>query len=687
MKKIDLRFFGIVLSLITVLLLSYDFKKKLDSLNHNYQHLLSIVYDLNIGFKEHLIIVKKSVINLQFNNDIFVRHAENSRNFQKSFLNLNENIKKEYPTLFKEFELYIKEKKNLKTDTFEFIKLNSSIKNSLTILDMNLQKNLFSYDKEYIKKLIQIINEFKRLKNDFETDEKISPMLVDYFKNYKDSSPVYKFNYIHIKLIYESIERFNYLFKNIENSKVLYRIKIMKKGLENDTAKLKNNISRQFYIIVAISFLFSIVIIVLVNNLKKDAANILKLKEKSEKALKTDKLTGLNNKIAFNHDIKKSKNTSIVLLDITDFRSINAIGGYKGGDNILQQFSAFLSDHIKGFKSYNLYRVGIDQFALVIKEKNEIELNIIVSGLIKKIESTTFKYKDLDLQLYIQAGIAVNSNSLRNAEIAINKTKNSFQKISFYNKEMKEDKQNIKSNIEMLKKLETAMKENKVRPFFQPIVDLQTKETVKYEALVRLIDEDSRAISPYFFLELSKKSKHYSKITQLVIKKSFEFIKETNNCVSINLSYMDINDPSTLDFIKHYLKENPQIAKNITFELLESDDIDDYGNLLKFSQMIKSFGCLLAIDDFGSGYSNFTHLFNTKPDIVKIDGSLIKDIDKDETSKNIVKALIRLCKESNIKTVAEFVDNDNVDRIITQMGVDFGQGYFYSPPKDLLKSS
>ena len=687
MKKIDLRLTGIVISLIIVLFLSYDFKNKLDSLNNNYHNLFDMVYNFNISFKEHLSIVKKSVINLQFNNDSFVKHEAGLKKFQNNFMELDKKIKKDYPLLFKEFDTYIKESEDLKINTFEFVKINSQIKNSLMILDRNLQTNLNKYDKEYLKKLILIINEFKRLKNDIDGNSQISASLTNYFKNYKDDSPIYQFNNIHINLLSKSIGKFKYLFKNIENSIVLNRIEKMQHALQKDTLILKNNISKQFYMIVTISFLFCIVIIFLVINLKKDALKILTLKKRNEKALRTDKLTGLNNKIAFNYDIKKLEHKSLILLDITDFNSINAIAGYKGGDNILKQFSNFLLNFFKNYENYHIYRVGVDQFLLVLGGKNKTEITHILNDLINKIESTIFKYKNLDLQLYIQAGIALNSKSLRNAEIAIKNTKNSFEKISFFNDSMNEDKQSIKSNIEMLKKLETAMLNDKVKPFFQPIVDLKNKETIKYEALVRLIDEDNKPISPYFFLELSKKPKRYSKITQLVIKKSFEFVKETNSSVSINLSYQDINDPATLDFIVQKLQKNTELAKYITFELLESDDIDNYDNLLKFSEMIKEFGCLLAIDDFGSGYSNFTHLFNIEPDIAKIDASLIKDIDNNKRSYDIVKALVQLCKESNIQTIAEFVENEKIDSIITQMGIDFGQGYFYSPPKDLLKSS
>ncbi len=114
--------------------------------------------------------------------------------------------------------------------------------------------------------------------------------------------------------------------------------------------------------------------------------------------------------------------------------------------------------------------------------------------------------------------------------------------------------------------------------------------------------------------------------------------------------------------------------------MLESDEIDSY----EYIEKIKSYGCKLAIDDFGSGYSNFTQLFNMKPNIVKIDGSLIKDINTNQNSKNIVEAIINLSKKSGIQTVAEFIDNKEVEQTVLNLGADLAQGFYYAKPEDLL---
>lgn len=203
-------------------------------------------------------------------------------------------------------------------------------------------------------------------------------------------------------------------------------------------------------------------------------------------------------------------------------------------------------------------------------------------------------------------------------------------------------------------------------------------------AKMKQVIENDKAISPFFFLDITKKSKLYSEITKIVIKKSIVFINQRKKAVSINLSYQDITDKNTLDYIYTTLAHNEEIASYITFEMLESGEIDSYEYIYEFIEKIKSYGCKLAIDDFGSGYSNFIQLFNMEPDIVKIDGSLIKDINTNQNSKNIVEAIINLSKKSGIQTVAEFIDNKEVEQTVLNLGADLAQGFYYAKPEDLL---
>lgn len=220
--------------------------------------------------------------------------------------------------------------------------------------------------------------------------------------------------------------------------------------------------------------------------------------------------------------------------------------------------------------------------------------------------------------------------------------------------------------------------------YFQPIIENKTKKVVKYESLVRLIDEEGRTISPYFFLDVSKKGTYYTKITNRVIESSFKVLDHITNSVSINLSVLDMEN----DDIKNKLVEltsKPQYKGRVIFELLENENIKDFESVKDFIAKVKKLGDVkIAIDDFGSGYSNFERLLEYTPDILKIDGSLIKNIETDPYSRNVVETIVTFAKKQNIETIAEFVENENIYNILNEMGITYSQGYYFGKPEKLI---
>ena len=685
MKKFDMKLLGIVLSFLVVLYLAYDFKNRLDKLNNEYYEMTQHINQIRYNWHNHKDILEESIIFLRYNNDNIMNHLKYAKDYIQE-VNHKENLKKNYPLVYKDLVNLMYESNIVRANTFKFIRANAKIKNSLFILEKHLN-DIDNYEKVYSEKYIEAVTKFMSIKNNFDQDNNIDYEMYKFFESYKDKNEQYNLNFMHIKLLFEELSYFKKLFNDISESRVNHIIENMYKNLDRESSTLKENMKDLFLVILFAYVVFFFVILYFNLKIKTDTLKIIELEKQKNFDSRLDKLTGLLNRTAFVEDTKELKNFSVVLFDITDFSNINSVVGYRGGDYILKEVAYKLSNIDKSeVKSRYTYRIGGDHFAIILETENEDLIKSLVLEIIDEIEESIFEYEGLELPVYLQAGVSNQAPYLRNAEMAIKKTKNSFEKISFYTEE-KDIKKNSIENTNMLIKVKEALKTNRIRPFFQPIVDLKTKKIVKCEALVRLINDDGKVIVPYFFLELTKKSKLYPSITKIVIDKSIEFIRQENIEVSINISYQDIKDKTSMDYISVVLKENQDIASYITFELLESDDIENYEEIMEFIKIIKSNGCKLAIDDFGSGYSNFNHLFNMKPDILKLDGTLIKDINTNKNSKNIVKAMVMLAKESGIQTVAEFVDNQEVDELITNIGLDFGQGYYYSPPQDLLKKS
>lgn len=234
--------------------------------------------------------------------------------------------------------------------------------------------------------------------------------------------------------------------------------------------------------------------------------------------------------------------------------------------------------------------------------------------------------------------------------------------------------------------LKNAVEEKKIIPYFQPIFNSKTLEIEKYESLMRIELKDSnKVVSIFKYLELSKKIKLYEKMMYLMFEKSLKVFCNKDFEFSLNLCYEDIENDNFRNFIYNKIK-NCSTSNYIIFEILESDCIKDFSVVEDFAYKVRKYGCKIAIDDFGSGYSSMENILKLKPEIIKIDGSLIKEIDTSEESKTIVRNIINMAKELNAKTVAEYVHSKEVFETVKDLGIDFLQGFYLAEPKPLKTS-
>jgi len=240
-----------------------------------------------------------------------------------------------------------------------------------------------------------------------------------------------------------------------------------------------------------------------------------------------------------------------------------------------------------------------------------------------------------------------------------------------------EDQEQLINEVLLIK---NAISDNSIVPFLQPIIHTSDEQINKFESLMRIPDESGNIIYPiYPILQTAKKIHLYTELMQQMIVKTFAIFRDLEYSFSINISYEDISDSRFRGFLQTHLESFPNPSR-IIFEILETDIITDFEIVLSFIEHIKSFGCQIAIDDFGSGYSNMENILNLKPDYIKIDGSLIKDIDTSIESYTIVKSIITMSKELNSQTVAEFVHNKAVYQVLKELKVDYLQGYYTGIP-------
>jgi len=271
---------------------------------------------------------------------------------------------------------------------------------------------------------------------------------------------------------------------------------------------------------------------------------------------------------------------------------------------------------------------------------------------------------------------------LKYAELTLHYAKKRNQHFLRYDENLDMHKQ-YKKELNAVQMVKRALAEDRLVPYFQQII--KNDKSSNYECLVR-IKENDKVIPPFHFIEAVKKTKYYEELTKRIIEKSFDRFEGTDINFSINLSFEDISNKQTINFIEQKLKKT-NIAKQVIFEILESENIENFTIVENFIQKVKKMGVRISIDDFGSGYSNFIHLLKLSPDILKIDGTLIKNVDKDKKSYTIVKTIVGFARDLGIQTVAEFVHSKEVYEVVKKLGVDGFQGYFFAEPVEFMEDN
>lgn len=425
---------------------------------------------------------------------------------------------------------------------------------------------------------------------------------------------------------------------------------------------------------------------------RHDITEIEKNKEEIQKQ-KIDLLTGLPNRSQLIDDLVVAKKPILLYLNIDDFANLNDFYGSKMGDQVLIHLSELLNEFASN-TDCKLYKLHADEFVILFEEGilTKDNYQFILEETINYIEAKTI---DCDaatcVSITISGGVAFYDLSdhfedlLSYSFMARKVAKSENKKFMLYSSGMRKD-DDYQNNITWVNKIKDAIADDRIVTFFQPLIDNKTGAITKYESLVRMIGTDGKVVSPFFFLDISKKAKLYTKITKIVIDKSFAtFEKLPKYEFSLNITVEDINDEYIPSYIFEKLSTYPN-AKNVIFEITESEEIADYAPIKSFIERVKSFGARIAIDDFGSGYANFEHIISLKADFIKIDGSLIKNIDKDRDSQIITEAIIAFSKKLGSKTVVEFVHNEAVYEKVKEMGADFSQGFYLGEPKPELVS-
>lgn len=411
--------------------------------------------------------------------------------------------------------------------------------------------------------------------------------------------------------------------------------------------------------------------------------------EKMHDFLTIDTITQLQNATMLYHCLDtfpKNHELTVMLYNIDDFSFINQHYGYQFGDEILNKVAQFLQYNIS--KEVKLFKYNSDEFVIVFDPKvyNPALIAIQIQAFFR--ETPIGEFNGDSIYVTLSCGIATSKeppsllpyarSALREAhergipnQFHIYDGKNAFIK-------------KAKDETAWIQKFRIALEEDKVVPFFQPIISNSSGKIVKYECLARVEDE-GEIISPIHFLESARRSGLMGNLTRSMINKCFKLFSGNEIEFSLNIANEDLLDHTFIDFLtmkqKHY-NINPQ---HVILEILEDIIISDVNPLpLQNLHILKKLGYKLALDDFGTNRSNFNRLEAIGVDILKIDGQFIQGIDTNEKNQYIVKMITNMAKKMHIEVIAEFVETGQEYEMVKNIGVDYSQGYYFNKPLGFL---
>lgn len=409
-----------------------------------------------------------------------------------------------------------------------------------------------------------------------------------------------------------------------------------------------------------------------------DITELLEKRDKIKSIFATDSLTTLSTRHQLIEDLSiNSDQKCLALFDIDDFHGINNQLGIEGADGVLRHVSEQMTDFFRD-KNYRLYRLHSDIFA-VLGCCSDGKLVKGCHQFIKHISNVpVITAQEEQFNLTLVAGIACGEEDIINcADNALLTAKKNNKPLEIYTPKL--DGSHSKGRTYWINQVRKAIREQRLVPYFQPIVNLQTGEIDKYEALMRLIDENGKAVPPGSFLPILEQTRYYPEMTRSIVEQSCHFFCNRTEHFSINLSLDDLLRSRTVECILATAQKYG-VTDRIVLEIVETENVQNYDLALEVLQLLGEQGMAIAIDDFGSGYANFSYLSEFPAKFVKIDGSLITKINQDTKTKSLVKTLIDYAHQGEMLVIAEFVSDNEIRKTIMELGCDFGQGYYFGAP-------
>ena len=397
-----------------------------------------------------------------------------------------------------------------------------------------------------------------------------------------------------------------------------------------------------------------------------------------------DPLTKIYNRQYLNEYLKTGslEHYQLMMIDIDHFKQVNDNYGHDIGDKALISVVEQIKMSVR--QKDILVRFGGEEFLVLIR-KQSLETCLVIA---ERIRNAVASHKILTVNKHIQMTVSIGINpfpfyaknfdeAVKIADEQLYNAKISGRNCVRVSKEINKLQSLTSKRISDVK---LAIDDNRILCAYQPIVLLDGGEILKYEMLLRLLDTQGSIIAPLEFLPAIRHTNVYINVTKIVIDLAIKTLKENSFELSMNLDLQDILNADIMNLLRDGFLNHPELACRLTIEILEHEEITNFDVIKEHIDILKGLGFKIAIDDFGSGYANFQYLLYLDIDILKIDGSLIRDIDTNRNSYYIVETIGNFARKMNIRTVAEQVETIEELKTLKELNIDSLQGYLLGKP-------
>ncbi len=410
-----------------------------------------------------------------------------------------------------------------------------------------------------------------------------------------------------------------------------------------------------------------------------------------------DHLTGLSNRLRFEEELEQRLNharrgdgrTLLLWLDLDNFKEVNDSLGHKSGDDLLVALALELSNRLRSDSV--LARLGGDEFGILMPVAEAADVRSAAARVLDDIRSLELSLDAGPVRTSASIGVVLLPDHATTAEEALARADIAMYRAKadggnrFCVFEPGADWQHeLRIRFDWAGVIESAIREDRIAVFWQPIVDLATGGVDRYELLVRLMDDQGELIPPGAFLPLAEQLGMIGEIDSHMVRKAIallsEYPPESGVRIDVNCSGRALSDISLLELIAGEIRGTGVDPGRLGIEITETAAVVDMMKAHTFIASLKSIGVRVALDDFGSGFSSFHYLRNLPVDMLKIDGSFVRELPSSPRDQHIVRSMVELAAGLGIGITAEWVESEETLRLLRSFGVGYAQGYFLGRP-------